>query len=177
MTKSLLLAAVLAITPAISQATLIYDESVDGDIGFNFPIFGSDYSQIIGSVTGSNQDNFIIELLTGETLNSITLSAASGASGTFGVYNGTTTGDPPITTPFSSFSPADVGQDLLTLFNGGPISTPGQYLVNIWHNNSPDINYTLDLDFDTPPTQAPLPASLWLVGLGLAGFAIRRRRV
>jgi hypothetical protein len=176
MKKALLLASLLTTAPAISHAALVYNEGVDGDMGFSAPVLGSAYGRVIGSNASPFQDNFIIELLADEILNSITLFAASGANSTFSVFAGTSTSGSPVTTSYSVISPSHVGQELLTLFDAGPISTPGQYLVNIWHNNTGNMDYTFDLDFTVPAGETPVPASLWLLGFGLGALALRRRR-
>lgn len=86
--------------------------------------------------------------------------------GLFVTTDGTTVGAINYTNGTSSFSNGD-----LTIFSGGETSVPFVDTAaadRIWNGTIP---YTLG-----PGTAAPGPSSLALVGLGVAGLVVRRRR-
>jgi hypothetical protein len=139
-------------------AGLIYDEGVDGDLPHPSSAtvlnFGLPNPNSISVTVDMDSDGYILDIAAGVQLDSFTLASFSGPEGataTFHIHNGPSTGDAALgTASYSSFNGAQLGQDFLTLFSIGPLGA-GQYLVNHWHDRTPDPTVRFDLVFVLAP--------------------------
>ena len=154
-----------------SHATPIYDEGVSGDLptigsGIHLGTLTVGSSTVTGMMPGGNdKDEFTFDIGVGSVLSSIILvdwatihTGLSFAMQLDGVEE-------------QPGNPANIGTDILTAFWSSPVA-PGTHTFALRTGSGNITNY--QLDFVT--TAVPEPASLTLMGLGLAGLGVTRRK-
>lgn len=180
--KATVISGLLALS-SMASATVIYDESVDGDaLGDNGAgtVIGTDIgtllagtSTVIGSLPGGSEDDWYkFTIDTGFELLSIILSDFVGPGGNVGWAVGTSIiGDH--TGPFDTTM---IGQDLLNIGELGVIRPigPGSYAFKA--GTGTNFNQLYVLDFNVSGESVPEPATLALLGIGLAGIGFARKK-
>ncbi len=168
------------------QASLIYDESVDGDLaGFAQPgtplDFDSGSNTIIGTIGPieiprppgwDRQDRFTF---TGGTVTSIILVDYTNP-GAFGDFTSSFFAFTDFNTFLSGsdFDATFIGQDLLTLLGPAPLGeTIATYALDEQNSRA---TYELDVTFVPEPTTVPEPSIIALFAAGLFGLGFARRR-
>ena len=170
-TKSTFLALVaVLLSPMAAQADLIYDESVDGDTPIWWDeggaslgsVFSGDF--ILGSQTGMDEywDGYFFDL--DGSVSAITITAILGvpANG-WQFYSGNTV------IMSDVLNAANLSLEFNVLGMVGAFSL-GNNGIN------PGLLYDYQISFDEPVSSVPEPGTLALLGIGLFGMGLMRRR-
>ena len=188
--STIVAAALLGSTPAL--ANVVYDESVDGDLALSpgtAIALSEGTNVIVGSVTYTggdipDWDSFAVEIPVGHTLTSAILGVtaieinASDISWNYALHNGIL-GSEKGTDGSELFpDPGDVAyfEEFMPLAEG--VYTFRAFRMSCTHcvGLTSTFSYSWTLNLIGPESEVPEPAALALVGLGLAGLGVARRR-
>lgn len=184
--KNLILGLCIYVLSNAANATIIYDESIDGDApgdgsafftGVDLGFLSTGTSTIIGTTLGTNladdDDWFVFSIDSGSTLDSIILAAFSGQGGNLGWSND---GIGAILNNRGPFDARMIGTDLLesNVFSIVPNSLGhGTYAIKLGTGSAVN-DYTLD--FNVSSTSVPEPSSISALGLALLGLVLSRKK-